>query len=706
MYFQLASSSFYFTLKGNLYFFLLLVVFFILFSFLIYRYTIPNISSLKKTILAVLRISIFCLITFLLFEPTLNLIELKKSTKYTYVFFDNSNSIVQKDSFKKSQEINEVYSLLTKSLESNFKIFSFADKVYSNVQLKNNLQGTNFNAVYNFINKNKDEINNAVIISDGILNQDEDPIYKFEKLEIPIFTIGIGDTTTTKDVEINNVSYSSNIYFNSETNIEISVLNKGFENQQFTINIYEEDKLIGQKKEFLNTSGFNKVIFKYKPSKIGEIKLKIEITKFKSEQTYINNYRVIYLNVLSNKINIGIISDAVSNDLSIIINSLKKEEDFSVKKFIKISNSKNWIEPNINSLDSIDIFYFINFPSKQTTTEEIKKYLSLIEKGKPYFISISNHTDFEKLKLFNKSLPITINSFTKEIQKVQPEIFLKEYTSNFSQVSSNFNVWNKLAPVDQIIFKSTLKTESKILVNSLIRNVSIDNPLLVIRNFGYEKSILLNAFNIWVWQFQLAETNPDFFNNFIIETAKWLKEKNQRKYFSVTTNKKNYLSNEKIEFNAELYDQSFNPIDTSRIKLKIIGTNDEIDFTPQGDGKYITIYTPNNSGELFFESYNSYYNNNYKTFNGRLYINEIPIEKISSKMNEDYLKRISFSTKGKYFHINDAKDILNEFKNLQDIKSEILLNKQIELPFNNYILFLSILFLAFEWTFRKLNGMI
>lgn len=705
----LAFSNFNLLFKGNVFFLFAFFLIVILFSIFIYKYTIPNISKSKKIFLTFLRSLIFIIIISLLFESTISFTEKNENNKFTYLLIDNSNSIVLKDSSKTALKINSIADYIKGIKNNNIKLFSFDNNVKeieNNYPLYFNVQGTNYYSLYNHLAKNKNEIENVVLISDGNLNQGEDPINNFEKLGFPIFTIGVGDTTTSKNIEIKNIQHNNFVFINKEVEISAVILNNGFETKNFNIRLYEEDNLISQKSDNFNSSGFNKIFFKIKPSKIGEVKYKIEIDKFKGESSFSDNSKTFFINVLSNKLKIGLVADVPSNDLSIISNSLKNESNYQIIKFYKINDTKSWSEPNNAPLDSINVFFFINFPSKTTTQNEIELFYNQIKRGKPFFISISNYTNLEKLKYFSEVLPITMKSYSNETQKAQPEILENEFKHNFSQVSSRIDVWNKLAPIDQLNFTFVPKTESKILVQSKFRNLDINRPMIIIRNIGNERSFLLNGYNYWYWQFQNAESNKDFITNFIIEIAKWLSQSNNKKYFSVRTNKKSYSQNEEVEFYAELYDQSFNPIDTSKISIKIKNTNTEIELGPQGNGVYYSKIIPNSTGEILFEATNSYYKNSLKNITSRFFISNIPIEKTEYKLNYEYLKQISLSTNGKYFYIDKAKILSNYLLNSKTSKNETLTNKNFELWFNKYVLIILIFLITIEWFTRKLIGMI
>ena len=83
-------------------------------------------------------------------------------------------------------------------------------------------------------------------------------------------------------------------------------------------------------------------------------------------------------------------------------------------------------------------------------------------------------------------------------------------------------------------------------MKSAVRNIPIGNPLIVARNLGNQRSFSILAGDIWRWKLQTAETNPRFFYDLIDDIIKWLSIGSNKKQFSITTDKKNYLPGEQV----------------------------------------------------------------------------------------------------------------------------------------------------------------
>ena len=96
---------------------------------------------------------------------------------------------------------------------------------------------TDFSNIFSNINQTENNIASITIISDGVITEGTTPIYSAEKLGIPVFTVGIGDSTKKNDVEIKNVINNEFIYAETPTTILATVINKGFSGKASQISL-------------------------------------------------------------------------------------------------------------------------------------------------------------------------------------------------------------------------------------------------------------------------------------------------------------------------------------------------------------------------------------------------------------------------------------------------------------------------------------
>jgi len=685
------------------------------YSFYVYRFTLPPVSSFKRFLLAALRSLALVLLLFIFFEPVLTLTKKNILTPLNLFFFDNSKSIQIDDG---TNRINRIKDLIEKtrssSLDGNKQFYTFGSSVnlidedsLSKINLSETV--TDFSRIFSDINQAENNVASIAIISDGVITEGTTPIYSAEKLGIPVFTVGLGDSTKKNDVEIKNVINNEFIYAETPTTVLATVINKGFSGKTSQISLYENSQLIEQKSLTLNASGVNSVSFEYTPKQSGEKKLTLRISSQIGESTNLNNQKVFYINVLSNRINVLLLAGSPSADLTFIKNALLVDQNLIVNTLTQIS-AGTFLEQNPQAiLDSADIIYLIAFPTNTTSDEFVNRLRNKLEnRNTPFFLLLSGDVDLSKLNRINNLLPFTVQLIDKNYLQVQPDVQLSELSNPVLQ-NNSISDWNNLPPISQPIVSLTLKPESKLLAKVTINNQPRNNPLIVSRSFGTKRSLAVIGKDIWKWKLQTATKDLTLFDNFIFSSARWLNAPDDQKKVRIRTSKKIYSTNEVIEFSGHVYDESFNPVNDAEVKLQINGRDfkEELNLTSVGSGLYEGSFTSIKNGDYLFNGTASINGKLLGGDKGSFNVGDVDIEMIDSRMNYEFLNLLATQTKGKYFSPDEYDKLLNYLKELNtNSTKEKFVTSEIRLWSDEWFLIIIILLFAIEWFIRKRAGML
>lgn len=707
-------ASFRIVLSTNPFLYFVLVAALIAFSIYVYKHTIPVVSKGLRYFLIALRSIIFALIIFLLFDPVLSVTNKSEIESKTFVFIDNSNSLAEKDSAKRVEELKNFLSDLNSAGGINTKVFTFGQRIDSvkdtAAGIKLNENKTNFAQVLDLLNKEGSKVNSSVIVSDGIITDGVDPTYSAEKLQSPLFTVGIGDTTHKKDVEISGVRYNQYIYADKPTTIEASIKNFGFAQRSVRATFLEEGKPVASKDLVLSDAGINKASFDYKPTGKGEKKLTVTVTPLPGEYTNANNSKTFFINVLDTKLKVCLVAGAPSTDLAAVATALATDKDLDVKKLVQLASGRFLNDVNISVADSADVLFLIDFPGVNTPQNVLDKISSLInEKSKPFFFMLSNGVNVSRMRAIEKNLPFSFSRSGVGFVQAEPELMGQEFSSYFSGIQTQYDIWQNLPPLTQEASDFSAKLGSVVLARSKVRNVLTNNPLVVLRNIGNQRSFVILAGELWKWQLQSAETHPEFFPNFVIDIVKWLSLSNKQKQFQIYTDKKTYQQNETVNFKAELYDQTFAPIDTAKITAQVSFNNEKYDliFTPDGNGLYSAEYNPTKFGDFTYTGEALLNGTKLKSDAGRFAVGELNIEKLDTRMRADYLQLLAKAAGGSYYTIGNYKELVQKLQNLNKESTKVRLSKsEFQLWSDEWILLLIIFLFAVEWFVRKRSGMI
>ncbi len=685
-------------------FFVLGVLLIFAYTIFIYRTTLPQISSFRKALLIFLRSLILITILLLIFDPILKISDEKKVEPITNIYIDNSKSIAQFGNKEEIEKLNSILSNVNDLLPKNTEIFKFGNKVKKiNIpsdSLDFSESSTSFADVVEHISKTNN-ISSAMIISDGIYNSGFSPEQKIKEFGIPIYTIGIGDTSIFKDISVEQISSNKFIYANRETDIEVLIKSSGYKNQQATVQLLENEKILESKKIDISNTEINRVKFNYKTSDEGKHILTARIFTNTKEKNSANNYRTTVVNVLATKKKILVIAGNPSRDLSIILSSLQQSDDYEIEKIIEIGKDKFYKNnDNIANIDKADIIFFVGFPNKNTTQNYIEKIASKISENKiPFFFAFSNSFDLNKIKYLSKLLPFNIGSIKKNIFNSQV-LQNRSINNILGNTVTQEQAWADMPPIN-ILGTEIIPSKNSTI---LLREKVTQKPILFTNTTPNNKSIILVASNIWKWKLQAPNKELKLFDNFIFNSIKWLTIENNQNGFSVTTNKKNYKLGEKIIFQANLYNETLEPISDAKIMLKL-NSNQETEntyFTSKGNGIYEAEIIPKNSGQLNYTASLENYQNKLKSAKGTINIESIEIELVDRTKNKQLLLSIASNTNGFYNNIDQIEKSFVKMNNEYDSKIYFkTTDKELRLSNFEFILIIIILLFSIEWIFRK-----
>jgi len=720
--FNFESLSLSFAYSGYLLVFALLII--AGYSWYVYRYTIPVVSPQKRVILTSLRALALIFLVFIIFEPIVTITKKNILEPKVLVFADNSRSMTFVDGSARNETEGKILGSYTaNSIANNSEFFSFGSKVSrfnpdSTGKLKFDEGSTDFADIFsNITDKNKEgnaqNISAVVILSDGVITEGPTPIFAAEKLNIPVFTIGIGDSSRKNDIEVRNVLFNDFIYAETPTTINAAISGKGYDGKTVTVSLYENNTLAAQNNISLAGDDIQNVNFSYTPKSGGEKKLSVVIADQPGEYSKLNNKKTFFVNVLSNKIKVLVAAGAPSTDLTFIKNSLKEDPNLTLNSITQVAAGK-FLENNNRDrlIDSSDILYLVGFPSKETPPEllqKIKRAISIA--NKPFFIVLSDGTDLNKLKELQADLPFSIGRINQGYSEVQPDISVDKAQNPLLQnnTSNPVSAWNNLPPVplQNSVFEA--KPESEVLSRIKINNIPLNRPLVVSRRLGSKKSVAVLAKDIWRWKLQTSTKNLNLFDNFVLQGVKWLNTSDELKRVSIKTSKKIYSPGEDVEFTGQVYDVSFNPIDDAEVKVNITSGNNkyEITLNPVGSGLYEGTLPAAKTGDYFFSGYALLNGNKLGTDNGRFNVGEVDIEMLNPRMDAEFLSLLAGRTGGRFYTIKNYNQLFSILKQVNERASkENISTTEIDLWSNEWLMAIVIFLFAAEWFIRKRSGML
>ncbi|MFA8344430.1 MAG: hypothetical protein ACEPO8_15755, partial [Rhodothermaceae bacterium] len=585
---------------------------------------------------------------------------------------DNSKSIQLVDTLLTNNIITKIYDFY-QTQKTDLDLFSFSDSVrdFNFDQKPFTGKSTNFENVFSFLSENSNDLSTITIISDGNSNSGKSFNKKTEYINTPIFTVGLGESVKTDDLLIKKINHSSFIYTDVKTKIEVVIETNTF-GKNVNVSMLVAGK-IAQTKNIKLQNQFTEIGFEFSPSSPGKKRISFSVTQLENEKNINNNFKSAVINVLNDKIKIGLVTGSLSNDYRFIKNILKNDDKKKLIEFVKISDEIT--KGNLSELSNCDALILTGFPSSVNSDREITAIKNLIFNKKiPFFFSFGAGVNYEKLEKLSVLLPfsfnipaqINYNLVTTEIKNFNSPL-IKTTTGNLVQT------WQNLPPIIQpeIGIKSSPGSDI-ILVDE-----SSEIPLLITSNVTGIKSVNLLASAIWKWQLNNSP-NSDLLENFLNSSVKWLVADDELNNISVRTTKNIFDTGEPVVFSAKVYSETFDPLSDAEVEITIKKNGDLQKLTLQPEstqGSYGGSLELNKSGKYNYTANVTRNNKSLFSKKGSFEISDTDIEFISSGLNRGYLENISRKTNGKYFSANEISSLLNQIKMINQ-KNQIIIDEQ------------------------------
>jgi hypothetical protein len=611
-----------------------------------------------------------------------------------YIFIDNSKSISNKDGIDRKSIINKILN----ELNSKDKIYIFGKNVR---EFNNNLDfkdsETNYNKIFSGLNLN-DNISSIVLISDGNQNAGADPIYNIQKLEIPVFTVGVGNPEII-NLSVENIYSPENVVVNEKVDITATIKKSVGRTVNAKVLLKENNILINSKVVELKDEVTN-VDFSYTPKSEGEKSISVEI-EYKDIQPS-DNIKKVSINVFNDLKKIVLISGSLSNDVNFVLSSLKanpKNKIYTISVIAKDKILENYA--NFYLLDSANVVILIGFPSPETPAN-LLNYVKNSIKNKSTLFLLSSNIDFDKLKELEESLPFTVSNENNNYIEMYPDFI--EAQKEILGVEAN--EWKNLPPIEYNLSQFKEKNGANVLSFVKTKNTNLRLPLIIQRDISGKRDIAILAKNIWNWKLLLSGKKDNLFNSFVNNSINWLTISDNFNKFKLVLDKDDYFIKEVINLNAFLFDDLKNPMDDENIVVNIKGKKfyKKIVLNNVGNGIYSNSIALNDSGkyEIFAEVLGR------NLFRKKIiYVNGIEKELTEKYLNEDYLKTIANISGGKYFNIKNI-DSLNFYLNRISNNSSTIKTFDYTFDFltSTMVLFIIAILLSVEWFIRRRFGLL
>lgn len=659
-------------------------------------------SKLGKTLTTILFISRFVVITllaFLLLSPFLKT-KIKQLEKPVVVLgIDNSRSMVlTKDSaIVKSTFLNRLNGII-EQLEEKYKvdIYAFGKDVKLTDKPQFDDEATDYS---NFIMKVKEtyagmNLGALVIAGDGINNRGIDPVFAASNSSVPIYTIALGDTLKNTDLKINDVRFNSLTYLNDDFPVEVNVSGRKLKGETALLKIYAFGKQQARQRININAEEFSRTYqFMIKASESGKQRMFITLETEAEEIHTENNSRNIFFDVLDNRQKILMLTNAPHPDIAAIKQGIEQNKNFELE--LAYANEFKGV---VNEYDLIILY---QLPSIYRSIAGVLKQIKDQEIPTLYILGKQSN-----INLFNKQYAgVDLRIAGQNFEDAQADI-----NRNFSLFTFDETVKNDLEKFPPLIVQlgnyQVLPTTS-VFATQRINNLLTDYPLVAFSPIEGIKNGFIAGEGLWMWRMHnyLISKNAKSFDTFIEKVVQLLLLRKDKRFFRVKT-KGEYTSHQNVVVKAELYNQSYEAVNTSDVNFVLKNEDGEafnflfslVDQAYMLDLKHLPVgvYKYSANTRLGQERYAT---------GGEFVVTDESFESMTLQADHAMLYRLATQNDGNMLYPGEIQNLPDILAERQTMKSKIYYEEKYTGLFNLWWVVGLILFLlSLEWFLRKYFG--
>ena len=664
---------------------------------------------------------------FLLFEPLLHIVHHNNQQPIIAFLMDNSQSMTITDGSRSrtdqvrqwlsGESMNAIRSV------AGTKSFLFSSGIRqtsttSGDSLNFSGETTNLSRALAQLKEQsaKQNIQAAVLVSDGNYTVGKNPLYDAEALGFPLYTIGVGDSTEHRDVLVEKVVTNNLAYADSRVPVDITVKSSGYNGERVQVELAQGGNVLDKGNITLaeGTREYPAKLF-IEPHDEGTVKYTVSVSTLPGELTDRNNTKSFFVKVLKNKLRVLIIAGAANPDVSAVREALIEDEHLTVGSYVQKS-SGDFYEGRISrpQIDSTDCLVLIGFPSSFTNTGVLQQIVDAIDhEKKPFLFLNGKAVDYPKLQSLEPYLPFAWLAISPVEMYVFPAVDDRHKTHPLVTLDGSVgaNAWQQLPPIYRAQGLFRAKPEADVLASVKIQSYPVNEPLVLTRNINGQKSFALTGYGLWRWRL-MAQGNPEterLMPLLLTNAIRWLTTREDEKNVRIIPTKETFTTAEPVEFTAQVYDEQLRPVDnaeatvelkrgheTFQIALNVIGNGRYEGSTEgPGEGDYSFVGKATAGGRLLGED------------KGRFSVGQMNVEFLQTKMNKQLLEQLAYRTGGVYYDISGSGNLAADLRSRVVFTQKDLVDKsELEMWNWQYLAAVIVLMLGLEWFVRKRNGML
>ncbi len=730
---------------------LLLAGLFIYFIYLRPRARLPKRTT--ATLIA-LRVALLLVMVTLLMRPVVVVSSVIPRSSYVAMVIDDSVSMKLRDVPGGGTRLDSVKQALLNSsagqesflnrLENKFKtnLYGFSGSL-NRLKDGNDLYGEGrtsdlAGALEETIKRSSGMPLSAVVLAtDGASNIPRDLAAVLRELrarDIPVFTVGVGNTARPMDAELTRVNMPRRVLVGSRLNIETIVGLSGYSATKVLLSVREDGRAVKTEEANLRGNDTQAINLEITPTTPGIHRYTVEVTPLDGELTVENNKQDSLVEVIEGPLRIlhvegeprwelGKIRESIQpTEKNVTLVSLQRTGE---NKFYRqgISGQTELADGFPKTEEELFSYHAIVIGSVEAgffTADELRNIEAFVARRGGGLLAIGGRLSFDggkyKGTAIDDLLPVSLtggpvddaNSFAPVYKPILTGAGQAHPITRLNDDrGANQKTWNELPLISVSQVLTNVKPGASVLLEARrVEGGAQVAPLLVQQRYGRGQTLALTAADTWRWRMRLDSKN-NAHETFWRQMLRYLVSGTPQQV-EIGTEKEVYSLDDKVNIVADIRDKKFNPVGDAQATARVTKPSGLVVDVPL---KYTTLNSVNTYagefkadelGQHRIELVGTSQSLGALSARSNMLISDLNREYYSAAQNSDLLQRISNETGGKYYTPAEAQSLLDDLTYRQTPYSERVTKDLWDMPIN-FMLIIGLL--SAEWFLRKREGL-
>lgn len=566
----------------------------------------------------------------------------------------------------------------------------------------------------------------AILVSDGNFTVGRDPLRVAEDLDLPLYTVGIGDTTDVRDIGISHLTVNEVAYAGSNVPVEVVVGARGYDRVRVPVTLREGDRILRSEEITLDgREGDRTVVFHVVPDTVGLHRYQVEVPELDGEITEKNNRRGFTIKVLKSGLRVLYVEGAPRADVGFLRRTLEKDASLEVTSIVFRPDGATYPEPMPAS--RTDWFSYDLVILGSVDYERIRPWahflVSFVEERGGGLIAFGGPRSFEMGGYagtpVGNMMPFGIAAAARGMtgKNFVPALTADGRAHPITRLdddpAESERSWTELPPLPGMNQVGPAKPGATVLArNPAWRTERGDAPAIAEHRYGQGRVLGIAAQGLWRWDLMMwgsGGTNAAY-ERFWNNAVRWITVREGSRRIRVASDKLRYRDGETIRFDGQIYDESYRPVEEADVSVTVRSEQEDADAlrldlssTGQGHGRYAGRLQFLPAGAYSFEAAAALNGRPMGTDRGEFVVGEAGAEFERTRMNRALLVQLADMTGGRFYLPSETERMADEV-DLDEITVQE--TRTFTLWDHPAVLILLVGLLAVEWLMRRYTGMI